>query len=188
MKWRTNLIRKTLPLPWLHPLRTAPFYLAKKETNAAPIHRPRYQFVRAAMSPPSSAPPSSVADFPKSAVPVVHTAAPSLLSAAPPSSVPPPLSGPSPASSQCPSSTPLRRPCCLRRPRRPCRRAAPVVRTVPGQLALPVKGRSDLRDGTGSSLRQEPGRPSLAVRIPFDRFLVAFVDLVSLISSARGRQ
>jgi hypothetical protein len=39
---------------------------------------------------------------------------------------------------QCPSSTPPRHPCCLRRPRHPCRRAAPVVWAVPGQLAVPV--------------------------------------------------
>jgi hypothetical protein len=119
MKWRTNLVRKTLPLPWLHPLRTAPFYLAKKETNTAPIRRPRYQFVRAATSPPSSAPPSSAADFPKSAVLVVHTTTLSLFSVAPPSSVPP------------------RRPCYLGRPWtarsscRPHRCAAPIVCGAP---------------------------------------------------------
>jgi hypothetical protein len=191
MKWRTNLVRKTLPLPWLHPLRTAPFYLAK---NKKPT--PLRSTVRGTSL---SAPPRHPRRLRRHRRPQTSL------------------------NLQCPSSTPPRRPCFLWRPRHPCRRAAPVIRAVPGQLVVsvvhtaappllsaappssvpprrprcpdrprpassPVEGRSDLRDGTGSSLRQEPGRPSLAVRISFDCFLVAFVDLVSLISSARGRQ
>jgi hypothetical protein len=53
MKWRTNLVRKNLPFPWLHPLRTAPFYLAKKpRTFTPPRLQPRRHDLASTPVPP----------------------------------------------------------------------------------------------------------------------------------------